>query len=71
MAVFFVFFLNLVLISLFMRYMSELLEEKGVTPSKWYHRIVVGQGDVSFATKSALCQEERPLSRLKGNYEKL
>lgn len=37
---FIVFFLNLVLISLFMRYMSELLEEKGVTPSKWYHRIV-------------------------------
>ena len=37
---FVVFLLNLVLISLFMRYMYELLNEKGVTPSKIYIRIV-------------------------------
>ena len=37
---FVVFFLNLVLIRQFMRYMYELLKEKGVTPGKWYDRIV-------------------------------
>ena len=37
---FVVFLLNLVLIRLFMRYMYELLNEKGVTPSKIYNRIV-------------------------------
>ena len=37
---FVVFLLNLVLISLFIRYMYDLLNEKGVTPSKIYDRIV-------------------------------
>ena len=37
---FVVFFLNLVLIRQFIRYMYELLAEKGVTPDKWYDRIV-------------------------------
>ena len=37
---FVVFLLNLVLICLFMRYMYELLNEKGVTVSKIYNRIV-------------------------------
>ena len=37
---FLVFLLNLVLISLFMRYMYELLKEKGMNPSKRYDRIV-------------------------------
>ena len=37
---FVVFFLNLVLIRLFMRCMYELLKEKDVTPGKWYDRIV-------------------------------
>lgn len=37
---FVVFFLNLVLMRQFMRYMYELLKEKGVTPGKWYDRIV-------------------------------
>lgn len=37
---FVVFFLNLVLMHQFMRYMYELLKEKGVTPGKWYARIV-------------------------------
>ena len=37
---FVVFFLNLVLIRLFMSCMYELLKEKDVTPGKWYSRIV-------------------------------
>ncbi|MDD7176886.1 MAG: diguanylate cyclase [Lachnospiraceae bacterium] len=37
---FVVFFLNLVLIRLFMGYMNELLSEKGATASKIYYRIV-------------------------------
>ena len=37
---FVVFFLNLVLIRQFMRYMYELLKEKGVIPGKWYSRVV-------------------------------
>ncbi|MDD7643188.1 MAG: hypothetical protein PUK75_12085, partial [bacterium] len=37
---FVVFSLNLVLIRQFVRYMYELLKEKGVTPGKWYDRIV-------------------------------
>lgn len=36
---FVVFFLNLVLIRQFMRYMYELLKEKGVIPGKWYSRV--------------------------------
>lgn len=37
---FVVFFLNLVMMHQFMRYMYELLKEKGVTPGKWYERII-------------------------------
>ena len=37
---FVVFFLNLVLIRLFMSCMYELLKEKGVIPGKWYSRVV-------------------------------
>ena len=37
---FVVFFLNLVLIRQFIRYMYELLKEKGVIPGKWYSRVV-------------------------------
>ncbi len=37
---FFVFFMNIVLIGLFINYMYHLLQEKGMTPSRLYKRIV-------------------------------